>query len=232
MTVKFFDFAKNSYQYSVSFKFDCLDLMSIKNLTQHLLVDKKRFSVVSKDSQDKAALSGGEGTEKAPLFQLRLREDSFVLGVGWFVGYQKWREWRDLLIMDSLPVLNAIPVSFVSQLSGQSSIAIPPEKIKDPTKLEWMAPMRKLLGAMVPEEMTVRGNLFTTLSDATAANVVDIWSAPLGQGAGEEAISFAYRRTALDEKLSLEQVIHEHCHRSDELLERFHNNFLALIVND
>jgi|SRR5579859_7697568 len=232
MTVKFFDFAKNSYQYSVSFKFDCLDSMSIKNLTQDLLVDKKRFEIVSKDSQDKAALSRGQGTEIAPLFQLRLREDNFALGVGWFVGYQKWREWRDLLIMDSLPVLNAIPVSFVSQLSGQSSVGIPREKVKDPAKLEWMAPLRKLLGAMVPEEMTVRGSLFSTLSDATAANFVDIWSAPPGQGAGEEAISFTYRRTALDEKLSLEQIIREHCRRSDELLERFHSNFLALFVND
>jgi hypothetical protein len=225
-----FDFGRNTYQYSIAFKFNCLDSYSIKNLVQHLLVEKKRFSTVSKGDQDSAILSQGAGNEQDPFFQLTLREDNYILAAGWYADYENWRKWRDQLLADSAPFLKTISLDFVAQISGQSSLAIPQDKFKDPANREQFAAVKKLLQMIVPEEMLRRGNFFSSFGDEKGRDAVDLWTTPVGAGVAQENISFSARRMLFDEKMTLDQAVAEHARFSDHLLERFHSDFLTLIL--
>lgn len=230
--MKIFDFGQNTYQYSISFKFDCLDVNTIQKLAHALVVDKKRFDTILKSEQDKATLTDGDGTKVKPFYQLRLREDSCTLGVGWYAGYEKWKEWRNVTLADCLTLLNSIPVAFVSQLSSQSIVTIPPEKQKRPDDLEGIAEIKRFVQRIVPAEMERLVSVVMTVANDKLGDMVDLWTSPAGPGSPTGTISYAVRRTRFDTTTNLVAAITNHCDVADKLFERFNADLLTLVLNE
>lgn len=228
--MRILDFGKNTYQYEISFKFDCFSPERIGNLVKDLLVTKKSFSTVGKEQgTGLTVLTLGDGTESAPFFQLKVGADKVVLWAGWYATYEQWRRWRDSLLSETTALLEGIPIEMVRLLSSQQVFVIPIEKSKPYDQISELEPVWALFGRFIPRELLKRMGASLVFGDEEGNETLGWW--PVGTGvAGETSIAFALNWNVLNSKAGLKENELAHVARFDRLLEAFHENYLSLLV--
>lgn len=228
--MKIFDFGKNTYQYSINFKFDCLSHELLRGLVQDFLFKRKYFSNVSKDqSANQTVLTKGEGTHESPLFQLKIGADTIILWAGWHVSYEEWQQWRTLLLSDIGAILQTIPIELVGALAAQFVLIVPTDKLKRTDEINELKPILAFNRRFIPEELLGRGKAYAAFGDKEGRQMVEWW---VGGSAipGEENVSFMVSQNALDLKSNLRQNMQTHVTASEKLVERFHSGFLSLLI--
>ncbi len=232
--MKILDFGRNAYQFSLFFKFPCVSDQRVKEILLRLAGESKAFQSVSKgEPPNLLTLSAGEGNESAPLFQLKVGTDSLTLFAGWFVSYEKWMKWRDSLVPVLAHVLVGIPNELVLSVFTQCSSPIPADRAKRPAEIPELKYSLELFQRFLPSENRERGNSYAAFSDAQGKRTVEWW---LGGFVGVVPIP-GYENVLLNTRLNilggsadLRSVLESHVLWSDNVLEKFHSNFLSLFI--
>jgi len=228
--LKIIDFGKNTYQYEIDFKFDCISPEIVRKIVENLHIVKKQFSAVAKDAAtNQTALTQGQGTGESPFYQLRVGSDKILMWVGWYVSYEKWLQWRSSILSELLMSLEAIPIELVTAFSSQYAFIVPVEKLNRSDQIPELAPVRAFYGRFVPEELLKRTNAYLTFGDEGGKEILSLL---LGGGANpnEGNITFNVRWNAFDSKAGLEQNIRAYTARADKLMESCNSGLLSLLV--
>ena len=224
-----YDFGRNTYQTLVTFKFDCISPADVKTFVRENVVENE-FSSVDRDQATKhAVVSFGDGSEKAPLHQLRIGPDSIAVWVGWHVPFIHWQEYRGRMLKQLMPLLKTIPISAVRSVSSQSNVLAPVSQLKEASEIPELKPARDLLRRFLPESLMARGNGYSLSSDALGTQNVEWW---IGASQDPEYGNASFTSTRL--YLSGQQGLYEnwlvHLQESDELIQRFHSNYLSIFI--
>lgn len=225
--MKIIDFGKNTYQYEIDFKFDCISPATIRRIVEALYISKNRFSAVSKDATtNQTVLTQGQGTPEFPVFELRIRGDKILLWTGWYVSYEKWQQWRSS-IFEELQLL--VSSEMILACKSQYVFLIPGDKLKRGDEIPELAPVRAIYARGVPEELLQRYNTNLAFGDETGKEVLSFFIGS-GQTPGEGNVTFNFWWNAFDKKINLVETIRSHAARSDRLVERFSSGLVSLLV--
>jgi hypothetical protein len=234
LDLKIFDFGRNAYQFSVFLKFPYISGERITEALQQLVAERKVFRFVVKgEAAAPLTLSVGEGSEAAPLFQLKVGTDTVSLFAGWFVRYDDWMKWRDSLIPSLENLLRGVPGELVLSLFSQCSSPIPTERVKRRAEILELKPFEEFFQRFIPAEFREKGNAFITLSDAANRQAVEFFLGGWGTSTpipGYENVFFNTRLNLLESGADLKKALQSHVFWSDTLLEKFHSQYLSLFV--
>jgi hypothetical protein len=224
------DFGKNTYQCAISFKFECLGANLMASLVENLLIRQKLFSeIVQAQPANQVSLVRGAGTEANPYFQCKISRNEILLWAGWGVSFEAWQAWREQLLDQITAFLKDMPVEFTLAITSQVATGIPIEKYKELEDVAELQPVFAIYNRFVPKEMMARANAHIAFGDQDGKQTVTWWNvAPAG---GHEAITFMVRLNALDYGATLRVNATVHTKSADELAEKFHSNFLALLLS-
>ncbi len=225
-----FDFAKNTHQCGLTFKFDALDVGTIRAIVDHLYLGKRLFETVGKvEGGSNVALTRGDGSEKAPYYQLRFAANEIVLWTGWYVSYREWRAWRDNILDEIGAPLKVIQSELIGSMSSQALVVLPTDRLKEPSDVSELKPILELFRRFVPPELSSTGNSYCVFGDAAGNHSLELWAGanPL---ANESNITFTSRLNTSDPKIGVAENFINSCRRSDELLEKAHSGLLGLLL--
>jgi hypothetical protein len=225
-----FDFGKNTYQYEVGFKFDCISTQMVTDITLNTVPVGKHFGSVSKDpATNHTVLSTGEGSEASPLFQLRLGSDKIILWGGWHVPLPIFQDWCGKLLVELAQYLRGIPVSFIGTLTTQYNFAVPSDRMIPAVNIPEVEPIRKFYLRFIPQELLKRGNMAMVFGDELGRELLS-WTVGAGTVPGHESITFSYRWNTMENQFSCKENFAIHLAKSNERLDKFCNGFLSLFV--
>jgi len=228
--LKVFDFGGNTYQYRIDFTLETLSTADVRDLAKHLVIDKAVFETIQEDEDSGDTIfARGAGTREAPIYQLRTDYASVVLWTGWFVSYEDWQQWRTARLTEVAAQLHDVPIQLVKTLSSQYAFLIPPGKGREGKDVADFEPIRALWRRFVPEPLLARGNTFVQLSDDEGKETVEVSLSGTPER-GQQLVRYAVQLNAPEVKQSLLANLLRHAARSDELLERFHEHFLPLLI--
>jgi hypothetical protein len=227
--LKVFDFQKNTYQFEINFRLDCLSTNTILGVVEHLIKRKVFSSVLKGEAGSQAVLRVGEGVEKSPYFQLTVGRGVILLSAGWYVSYERWQKWRNDMLTEVTAFLKDIPTEMVGVLTSQAALTVPNERVKDIDEIPELEPVLALYRRFVPRELLKRASAYVALGDENQERTIEWWAGG-STTPGEESVTFRVHRNVIDPKVSLGQNAISHATSSDELLEKFHTGFLALII--
>lgn len=228
--LKIIDFGKNTYQYGIQFKFDCIQLDITTHLVEDFLIKKRHFSNVSKDANtNQTILARGDGTQKEPFYNLRVGKDVVILWAGWHVPYDKWIHWRNSISSEVTELFQKIPIEFIATLSSQSSFVIPENNFKRWEEVPALNGLFAFYKRFLPEDILKRANSLTTFGNENWNRTVELWSSG-GPNPGENNTTYTIRQSLLDNKMNLQHNLESHMKVSDKLLEDFHSAFLSLVI--
>ncbi len=227
------NFGKNTYQYEIVYKFDCLSIEFVNELARHFVGPKKRFSMISKDAgNNHTIMSTGAGTEVSPLFQLRIGADRLIFWGGWFVSLDQWHQHVNQFLPEISQFVRNIPVEFIGNLTSQCNFAVPSSRLRRATTVPELEPVVNFYQKFVPKELLKRGNLVMAFADEQGREVLS-WG--VGGGvpvAGHENIGFTFRWNTFEDQLDLKSALLSHFSRYERFLEDFQRGFLSLIVDE
>lgn len=224
------DFDKNTYHYSVTFKFDCISRTDTRGLVGQLVRDGGAFKSVSRDpSTRQTVLLTGDGSQQSPFLELRISQDQLALGVGWYYPYEDWLRERNRLVNYLGDFLETIEISasYVSTLVSQYNFWIPADRVR--TDMEGVRVIEDILKPyrlFVPEELTRRAHAYVALGDENAVRRVEFWFD------GRERTGLKVLRDVTVNDTDLPVMMTSHLSESDLLVEKFNAEFLPLIVAD
>ena len=229
--LKIIDFGKNTYQYEIDFRFDCISTATVRRIVDNLLISKKRFSVVAKEeSTNQTVLTEGQGTPQSPVFQVKIGLDKILLWTGWNVPYEKWQQWRSSVFADLQVLTQEIQTEMVLACASQYAFIVPADKLKHGNQIPELAPVRAFYARAVPEELLERYNAFLAFGDTSGKEALSFYVGPGPQTPDEGNITFNFRWNTFDKNIKLEQNLLAHAARSDRLLELFHAGLLSLLI--
>jgi hypothetical protein len=232
--LKILDFGRNAYQFNVFLKFPSISGERATETLQALVGERKVFRFVLKgETATPLVLSVGEGTESAPLFQLKIGTDTLSLFAGWFVSYDNWARWRDSLIPVLAQLLRGIPNELVLGLFSQCSSPVPSDRVKRIPEIPELKPVLDFFQHIIPEEYRQRGNSYVSFSDTDNRQTVEWWLGGWGAATavpGYENVLFSTRLNVLESATDLRKALETHAAWSDALLEKFHTRYLSFFV--
>ena len=230
--MKVFDFGKNTYQYEIDFKFDCISTECVKQIVENLHISKKLFSAVSKEAgTNYTQLTEGQGTPQSPVFQVKIGLDRIVIWAGWHVSYEKWQQKRASII-DALQILiEQIPVEMVLTCVSQSAFVIPAANLIRGDQIRELAPVLAFYARGVPQELLENYNALLAFGDKSGKEALSFLIGP-SEFPQESKITFDFRWNAFDSGINLEQNVIAHAARADGLLDRFSSGLLSLLVKN
>ena len=232
--MKIIDFGKNAYQFNIFLKFPWISGENVTEIIQQLVGERKIFrSVLKTDVQSPLTFSVGEGTEAAPLLQLKVASDSLSIFSGWFVSYDDWMRKRDLLLPTLAQILRGIPSELVLSLFTQCSSPVPTERLRQQSEIPELKYALELFQRFLPAEARARGNAYLAFSDAENKRSVEWWLGGWGATVpipGYENVLFSTRLNMIEVGTDLKKSLEAHAAWSDAVLEKFHANYLSLIV--
>ncbi len=125
--------------------------------------------------------------------------------------------------------LEAIPLELVGSLSSQSLLGLPRANWKNPDEIPEFQPIRSLFRRFLPEELLKWGSTYVAHTDQEASRSVEWWSST-GQVPDWDAITLLIKQNVLDKQLGLTKNLGAHTARADQLLEKFHSEFLSRLI--
>jgi hypothetical protein len=199
------------------------------SLAEHLLVRQKLFTeIVQAQPTDQVNLVTGDGTEAHPYFQCKISRNEIVLWAGWGVGFNGWQAWREQLLDQITAFLKDIPIEFALAITSQVASGIPIEKYKELQDVPELEPLLAIYNRYLPQELLARGNAHVAFSDKDGKQTVTWWNVP--PAGGIEAMTFSVRLNTLDYGVSLRGNAAVHTRSADEFADKFHSNFIALLL--
>jgi len=232
--LKIIDFDRNAYQLGIFLKFPYISGDKVAETVQQLVGERKIFrSVLKGEGQAPLTLSVGEGTQAAPLFQMKIGPDTLSLFGGWFVVHDDWVKWRNSLVPMLAQILQRIPNDLVLGFFNQCSSPIPTDRVKRLAEIPEMKLFEDFFQRIVPAENRERGNSYVSFSDAESKRFVEWyfggWAgfAPIP---GYENVVFNTRLNILERDTDLRKALETHVIWADSLLEKFHSNYLSLLI--
>lgn len=226
--MKIVDFGQNLYQYLAEFKFSCISTQLTREIVDHFLTNKKYFSDVGKEDSATVLISG-KGTAEAPFFQLRIGPDTLAMWAGWHAKYDKWIEWRKLLISEISEHLSPIPIEFIRSLVSQYLINVPIDRIKPAKEVPELESVLGFYARFVPEKFLDRVGAAVLFGDQEGNESVEWWFGE-SKTPGYQNLTFHVRKNILETESSLRENMLSHSDRSDKIFELFHAGFLSLLV--
>ena len=224
------DFDRNTYQYEIAFKFDCISPDLVAEIVRQVVFLKKMFSFVTKDAQsNQTVLSVGQGTDESPAFQLRIGPDKVLAWAGWFVSLQKWQDWRNGILSELAKYLGKLPLESIAWVSTQNVVAIPNNRLRPGDTIPELAPIRSFYKRFVPPELLNRSNASLAFADDNLRELLTLvvggTNVPL-----HENITFGLRWNAVDDKADLGHNLLAHAARSDKLLDNLDEGLISLFL--
>ncbi len=214
-------FGKNTYQFTVDFKFGCIGPELITGVVNDSLVKGREFSAVGENAETgETVLSKGDGTEKAPLFQVKMTRNQLALWAGWFVRYEQWQQWRDDLLPKLTDRLTGISVELVQALRSQYSVGIPRDKLKHAANVGELEPLLAFYRRFVPENLFGRSGGYFVFGDEDGRETAQFWlgGAPTLK---QQDVGLMMQRAILDTTLSVSENIIAHLRTADDVFENF-----------
>jgi len=229
--VKIFDFGKNTQQCAITFKFDCIGSETTSELVQHFVMKQKTFSTISKGENQQVILSIGTGTDAQPYYQLRISPGEMLLWSGWNVKYEEWQKWRDKTLGELFLLLEEIPIEYVHTLACTIAVGIPAAKLKNPDEVAELAPLSAFYARFLPKEISGKYVGYYVSTDPERKQTVTWWNgSPDGLALNEDSMSCAIRLNVIDVNLSLAKNVAAYLKTADECFERFHTNYIGVMV--
>jgi len=223
-------FEKNTYQYEIAFRFDCISAQLVTAIAVDGVVSSKHFAMVFKDgATNQTVMSIGDGTEASPIFQMRMASDRIILWGGWFVTLKRWQDWCNAYVPILADLLRGIPLEFVAGLSAQYNYAVPIECLRPGRTIPELEPVRAFYQRFTPIELLSRGNVAMVFSDEAGREALG-WNVGGSTMPGHENIGFNHRWLTLEKQLDLKGNVRAHMTRAEELLRNFDEGFLSLVT--
>ena len=229
--MKTVDFNKNTFQYEITFKFDCVSVDILRSAIDDLVLKRRLYASVSKDAAtNQTILSKGNGTKDDPFLQLKFARDRIDLWAGFHVPYEAWQQWRQSMLTEVARFLTPIRLEFVSSLTEQIVLVVPQEKLKAEKEIPELQPILAFSRRFVPEHLLKRGAGYSGFTDEAGSKSIEWWYTG-NLATREDAITFRARWNAFSEADTVERALVAHSADADRLFQKFHSEFVLLLVN-
>ena len=228
--MKIFDFGKNSYSLGTLFKFDCISPSIVTAIVSRLALEKKLFTEIAKDDNTgETVLTMGNGTEQAPLHQLRIDANEVNLWAGWFVAFDSYQKWRNNLLPELALVLRDLHPGMVQAVASQASFGVLEGKTRKPDDVPESAQLLGFYRRFIPESLLKRGKGSFMGGDEDGKRSIELTISP-GISPIQLLVTYTVRNHILDTSASLEQNFVNHANFADEMIQALNDRLLSLFI--
>jgi hypothetical protein len=223
------DFGKNIFQSELAFKLDCISPDFVLMTAKHFAQRKDSVWYVGKDETSQQSLiTAGDGGKDHPFYQIKLSEDKLGLWVGWHVTYDAWRHWRDDVIGELISLSADVPSSFVSFMASQASITVPEASMKKMADVPELRSLLAFAARYIPPEFMSKGAGHSIFANESRTKIIE--TQMVGNPAtNESTFTYLNRWLIADPRKNVQQNLSEHFAAFDELFQRFHDSYVALL---
>ena len=225
------DFDRNTYQYQIDLRFDCISTELVNDLVTRLLFQEKKFSSVSKEQgTGNTTLLSGLGTKASPLLQTKMSSDKINLWAGWYVSYEDWQRWRGEMLDIACGSLKNLPEGFFLSAIANAAFVVPFDRLKETEEIEELKDLIRFYRLFVPAELMKRASGYTAFADEGGKRILEVAVTPGVPTPEVESFSLTCRLTTLDPELNLRRNLLEHAGYLDDVINDFQSRFLSRII--
>jgi hypothetical protein len=132
-------------------------------------------------------------------------------------------------VVELADISESVPSAFVLYIASQATITLPDANAMDPSDVPELRPFLVFTRRYIPNDLLKRSAGQSIFSDPSGNRIIETQAGgnPVTQ---ENTFVYMYRCLSVDVEKTLQQNFTEHASAFDELLQKFHDNYISLVL--